>query len=66
MNAVASEPVAVKKLRKLREKLMSTFDPEDRAYLENQKRKLESILAPRTPTKSIPKDALRLRHKYHL
>ena len=66
MNAVASEPVAAKKLRKVREKLMSTFDPEDRAYLEKQKRKLEAILAPRSTVKTVPVAALRVRHKYHL
>lgn len=66
MNGVAPEPVAAKKLRKIREKLMSTFDPEDRAHLEKQKRKLESILAPRSTVKTVPAAALRIRHKYHL
>jgi len=55
-----------KKLCKVREKLISSSDPEERTYLQKRLKKLERAANAPAPTSSliIPKEAFRIRHKW--
>ena len=55
-----------KKLCKVREKLIASSDPEERAYLQKRLKKLEraAVFSQSKSSRVIPKEAFRIRHKW--